>query len=198
MKKIITALLVLSLVLLVACQPMEPKAEPKPEPAAPTPKPAPAPEPAPEPAKDEITTPPPMAPLGMDIEKVCPMLLPANRFAEICKLDEANIVMTTKESDRTCWITFTDKYNKKYTAGLTIVDWMNAEESNREFDRGLSMRRMDALSQVGDRNYNYQQVDRENIVWVKNKFLTTIGASTQLCTKEQLLQLAQEVNGRLK
>jgi len=198
MKKLITALLVLSLVLLVACQPIEPKAEPKPEPAAPTPKPALAPEPAPEPVKDEVTTPPPMAPLGMDIEKVCPMLLPVNRFAEICKLDEANIVTTTKESDRTCWITFTDKFNKKYTAGLTMVDWGNAEESNREYDRGLSMRRVDDLKQVGDRNYGYQQIDRENIVWVNKKLLSTIGASTQLCTAEELMQLAQEVDGRLQ
>lgn len=196
MKKIITALLVLSLVLLAACQPIEPKAEP--QPAATTPQPTLAPEPMPAPeTKDKTTTLPPIAPLGMDITKVCSILLPANRFADICKLDEANIITTTKESDRTCWITFTDKFNKKYTAGLTIVDWMNAEESNREFDRGLSMRRIDASKDVGDRNYGYAQIDKENIVWIKSKYLTTIGASTQLCTKEQLLQLAQEVNGKL-
>ena|GEM_PF-5806629 len=190
MKKIITALLVLALVLLVACQPMEKEAEP-----APVTEPETTPEPEPE--KEIMEPPKNLAPLGADIEKVCDMFVPVHRFAELCGVTEENVITTVKASDKTCWVTFSDMMNKKYTSGFTIVDWETAEEADREFDRGLSMRRLDAETDVGTRNYKYQQVGRENIVWTHGKYLTSIGASTELCSKENLLKLAQEVDGKL-
>ncbi len=196
MRKLITALLVLSLVLLVACQPIEPKVEPKP--VAPTPKPvAPAPIPAPAPEK-EMEPPKPFPKIGMKLEEVCDILLPVHRFADICELNEEQITTTDKSSERTCWISFTDSENKRMTAGFTARDWENAEESDREFVRGISMRRTEPETDVGEKNYKYQEIDRENIVWLNGRFLTHIGASTQLCTKEQLLKLAQEIDGKLE
>ena len=194
MKKILTVLLVLSLVLLVACQPTEPKAEPK---AAPEPVVKKEPAPAPMPEK-EMEPPKPFPKLGMKIEQVCDMLLPAERFADICGLQADQITITDRSSERTCWISYTDRENKRLTAGFTAVDWENAEESGREFERGISMRRMEPEIDVGDKNYKYQEIERENIVWLHGRFLTRIGASTQLCTKEQLLQLAQEIDGKLE
>ena len=196
MKKTIIALLAISLLLLAACQTTQPAAEP--QPTAPQTTPAPEPAPAPEPPEKEITeTQEKIETLGMDLEKACELLLPIQKFAEICGLNEADIVSTQKTSQKTCWITFTDKNNKALTAGLTVVDWLSADEAKKEFDRGLSQRRLQEEQKVGDRNYNYPQVDRENIVWAKDKYLTTIGASTKLCTKEQLLKLAQHADKRL-
>ena len=193
MRKLITALLVISLVLLVACQPTAPKTEPV----------APAPiekEPEPEPirAEPEVETPPTTMPaLGMKIDQVCEVLLPVEKFAEICGLDAEAVTTSFKQSEKTCWISFTDKNQKRLTAGFTMVDWMNAEEADREFDRGLNMRRMEASSDIGTRNYGYPEVDRFNYVWVNGKFLTRIGASTDLCSKEQLMKMAKEVDGKL-
>ena len=194
MKRVLAILLVLSLVL-VACQPTQPKAETTPEPVAPAPT---TETKAPAPVEKEVMEPPKkLAPLGMDIEKSCELLLPAHTFADICGLKEADIVSTQKASEKTCWVTFTDRNNKAWTAGFTAVDWLNAEESNREFDRGIGMRRVPEEKDGGERAYKDPEVDRENIVWVKSKYLTRIGASTKLCTKDQLLKLAQEVDGRL-
>jgi hypothetical protein len=194
MRKLITALLVISLVLLVACQPTAPKVEPTaPEPVAKEPEPKP-----PVRAEPEVELPPVREPaLGMKIDQVCEVLLPVEKFAEICGLDAESVTTSFKQSEKTCWISFTDKNQKRLTAGFTMVDWMNAEEADREFDRGLSMRRMEASKQIGTRNYGYPEVDRFNYVWVNGKFLTRIGASTDLCSKEQLLKMAQEVDGKL-
>ncbi|MBW3005054.1 procyclic acidic repetitive family protein [Candidatus Woesearchaeota archaeon] len=197
MKKILPILLVLGLVLLVACQPTQPTVEPKttPEPVV---KKETAPEPAPELKEKEMEPPKPFPKLGMKIETVCDVLLPVERFADICGLQADQITLSDKSSERTCWISYTDKNNKRFTAGFTAVDWQNAEEADREFQRGISMRRLEPSTDVGEKNYKYQEIERENIVWQHGRFLTRIGASIQLCTKEQLLKLAQEIDGKLE
>lgn len=197
MKKIILALLVLSLVLLAACAPTETK-EQEPIPTAKEPI---VKEPEqktirPEP---EVEAPPKKLPaLGMNVDQVCEVLMPVEKFSEICEIDVESIESTVRQSEKTCWVTFTDKQQKRLTAGFTLVDWLNAEEADREFDRGLNMRRIEASNDVGTRNYCYPEVDRYNYIWVNGKFLTRIGASTDLCTKEQLLKLAQEIDGNLR
>ena len=195
MKKVLTVLLILSLVLLVACQPTEPKEEPKVQAPEPVVKKEAPPTPPPE---KEMEPPKPFPKTGMQLDQVCDMLLPVARFADICELNEDQITVTDKSSDRVCWIAFTDQENKKYTAGFTARDWENAEESDREFVRGISMRRTEPETDVGEKNYKYQEIERENIVWLNGRFLTHIGASTQLCTKAQLLKLAQEIDGKLE
>lgn len=199
MKKIIITLLVISLVLLTACQPTEPQETQKTEPIPVVKEPI-IKEPEqktirPEP---EVEAPPKKAaPTNINIDQVCDVLLPVERFAQICQLDAEAIDISIRQSEKNCWISFTDKNQKRLTAGLTVVDWESAEEADREFDRGLSMRRIDAETDVGSRNYKYQEIERENIVWTNGKFLSHAGASTQLCTKEQLFQIAKEIDGNL-
>ena len=198
MKKMIIALLVISLVLLVACQPTETQ---KTEPIPVAKEPAPVikePEQKPVRAEPEVVAPPAkLAVKGINIDQVCDVILPAAEFAEICGLDAEAVTISIKQSEKNCWISFTDKNQKRLTAGLTVVDWLNAEEVDREFERGISMRRKEAETDVGTQNYKYSEIERENIVWTNSKFLSHIGASTQLCTKEQLLKLAQKVDGKL-
>jgi len=149
-------------------------------------------------AEPEVVPPPAKLTVkGINIDQVCDVILPVEEFAEICGLDAETITSSIKQSEKNCWISFTDKNQKRFTAGLTVVDWLNAEEVDREFERGISMRRMDASSDVGSKDYKYSEIERENIVWTNSKFLSHIGASTQLCTKDQLLKLAQKVNGKL-
>ncbi|MBW3002031.1 hypothetical protein KY338_02610 [Candidatus Woesearchaeota archaeon] len=199
MKKILTILLVLGLVLLVACQPTtEKKAEEPDKEKAPVVKKETAPEPAPEVKEKEMEPPKPFPKQGMKIETVCDILLPVEKFADICGLSADQITVIDKSSEKTCWVSYTDQNNKRFTAGFEARDWNNAEEADREFQRGISMRRMEPSTDVGEKNYCYQEIERENIVWQHGRFLTHIGASTQLCTKEQLLKLAQEIDGKLE
>lgn len=197
MKKILPILLVLSLVLLVACQPTQP-AEPEQKAPEPVVKKETAPEPAPEIKEKEMEPPKPFPKQGMKLEEVCDILLPKEKFADICGIPAEQLTMTDKSSEKTCWISYTDKNNKRFTAGFEARDWENAEEADREFQRGISMRRMEPSTDVGEKNYCYQEIERENIVWLNGRFLTHIGASTQLCTKEQLMKLAQEIDGKLE
>ncbi|MBD3304276.1 hypothetical protein GF343_03955 [Candidatus Woesearchaeota archaeon] len=202
MKKILPILLVLSLVLLVACQQTQTTTTTtQPEKApAPVVKKETAPKKAPEPKEEKIEAEPPkpFPKTGMKLEQVCDILLPKEKFADICEIPADQVTTTDKSSEKTCWISFTDKNNKRFTAGLTARDWENAEEANREFKRGIDMRRKEAKTDVGEKNYCYQEIERENIVWLNGRFLTHIGASTQLCTKEQLMKLAQEIDGKLE
>ena len=191
MKKLITILLVLSLVLLVACQTQEKVQEKEPVKKA---EPAKEPEPTKEPVVETVKK---LPLVGQDIEKICGLFMPAERFSEICELDAEKIVTNVKESEKTCWVTFTDKTEKKYTAGFTMVDWLTAAEAESEFKRGINMRRLEPATDVGTQDYKYQEIDRENIVWQHGRFLTKIGASTNLCTQAQLLKVAQEVDGQL-
>jgi len=200
MKKILPILLVLGLVVLVACQPTqttEPETAPEPIIKKET---APEPKPALEPKEEKIEAEPPkpFPKTGMKLEQVCDILLPKEKFADICEIPAEQLTMSDKSSEKTCWISYTDKNNKQYTAGFTARDWGNAEEAEREFKRGIDMRRKEAKTDVGEKNYCYQEIERENIVWLNGRFLTHIGASTQLCTKEQLMKLAQEIDGKLE
>lgn len=205
MNKTIIAILAISLFLLAACQPTMPQQTdtiPMPTPVTPPPtKETTPPTPTPtEPAEETMEAEPPkkMPMKGMKLEEVCDMLLTKETFADICKLQADQLTVTDKSSERTCWISFTDKNNKALTAGFTARDWESAEEAEREFKRGIDMRRKEAKTDVGEKNYCYQEIERENIVWLNGRFLTHIGASTQLCTKEQLLQLAKAIDDKME
>ncbi|MEM4263521.1 MAG: hypothetical protein QW666_01325 [Candidatus Woesearchaeota archaeon] len=198
MKKIILALLVCFF--LIGCQPKAPEVQEKittPEPQAlPT-------ETAAEPEVTE-TSPAPVENIPaktttgkIDLQVICEKIMTAEEFASICGLEASRITTTAKASEHTCWVTFVDRMARSYTAGFTTVDWVTAEEVNSEFERGMKQRRATAEATVGDRNYGFGEINRENIVWQRGTFLTRIGASTELCSKEKLAELAQAVDAKL-
>lgn len=206
--KLVFALMILSIVFLVGCQPPGPgepavtvETSTTPEPAAaPTPAPEPVAEPTPEPAVtpapvDNIPTP---AKTGINIEKSCYDLVTEQEFASICGTTPK---LSHRISEGSCWVNIADKSQPKLTGGLTAVDWRKATEANREFDRGVTMRRTQGAVEgtaVGERSYEYEELDRHNVVWVKGSILTRLGAMTDLCPADKLLELAQSVSGRLQ
>ncbi len=203
MRKIILALL--ACFILIGCQPAETAPQtpetatpPAQETAPPVETTITEPEPTPEPTPETAATPEAL-PTGVDLQNNCDKLVTIEEFASICGIDDATRITTTaKASEKTCWVTFVDRMARSYTAGFTTVDWVRAEEVNSEFERGMSQRRALSETTVGDRNYGFAEINRANIVWQRGTFLTRIGASTQLCTKEQLADLARAVDGKLK
>lgn len=197
MRKIILALLVCFF--LIGCQQKAPEVQEKittPEPQALPPETAAEPEAAEPEAPPEVR---PTEPTAIaDLQSACDRIIPAEEFASICGMDAARVTRTATASEHSCWVSFTDRQAKQYTAGFTTVDWLKADEALSEFDRGLNMRRAISEVTVGEKNYGFAEISRENIVWLRGTFLTRIGASTQLCTKEKLAELAIAVDDKLK
>lgn len=200
MKKIILALLVCFF--LIGCQQKAPEVQEKITTPAPMPEAEAPPEIAAEPEAAEPEAAPEVKPTEptaiADLQSACNKIIPAEEFASICGIDAARITRTATASERSCWVSFTDKQAKQYTAGFTTVDWVKIDEAISEFDRGIKMRRAALETTVGDKNYGYAEIKRENIVWLRGTFLTRIGASTELCTKEKLADFARAVDDKLK
>lgn len=206
MKGILIVLTVLSVLALIGCQPVAPAAPAAPAvPAAPAPA-APVPAPAAPAAAPAEVTPGPVenvpAPVetGLDLSQKCFELLSADEFKEICG-NEGRIVVTPKITHGDCWVPIVDQANTQYTAGFEVVNMDTVKDSNREFDRGVTMRRTQGAvegKEVGDRSYQYAELGRHNIAWVKNEFLAHVGTADVLCPPEKLVALAQKVNSRLQ
>jgi hypothetical protein len=134
----------------------------------------------------------------VDVEVTCKNFLTVAEFANICEMPESQVKIDIKETEEDCWATIIDTQNKlKHTAGFTARDWGTVEEAGSELDRGLDIRNLDAETDIGERNYKFSEINRENIVWVRGSILTEIAASTGMCTKEQLLEVAKLVDSRL-
>jgi len=221
MNKTILAMMILSVLFLLGCQPVaQPPATPAPtgpvaepsapqpgvtvepgaataeEPSAPAPEPTPAGETSPAPLEN-IPTP---AETGVQIDKVCYGLLTAEDFSSICG-NEGKVVLTPKISEGSCWVNIADHLNPKLTAGFTTVDWKKAEDANEEFGRGVSMRRTQGAVEskmVGERSYEYEELNRHNVVWLRGTFLTRLAAMTDLCPADKLLDLAKKIDDGLR
>ncbi|MEM2916535.1 MAG: hypothetical protein QXT19_04220 [Candidatus Woesearchaeota archaeon] len=195
MNKLFLALVALSVVFVIGCQPSAPAPA---APAAPAPA---APEAAPaapsEPAMPEET--PAEEYREIDIEKACYELLSAADFVSICGYG-GNIVLTPKVSASSCWINIADQRNNKLTAGFTVVDWKKAKEANKEFDRGVKARVKQGAVEgdaVGERSYEYDEIARHNVVWVRGKYLTRLGAMNALCPADKLVEVARKIDAGL-
>ena len=199
MRKIILALLVCFF--LIGCQQKAPEVQEKITTPAPMPEAEAQPEIAAEPEAAETEAPPEVRPTEptatANLQSACDKIISAEEFAGICGIDAARITRTSTASERSCWVSFTDKQAKQYTAGFTTVDWVKADEAISEFDRGIKMRRAALETTVGEKNYGFTEISRENIVWLRGTFLTRIGASTQFCPKEKLVELAKVVDTKL-
>ncbi|MEM4246752.1 MAG: hypothetical protein QXR48_04285 [Candidatus Woesearchaeota archaeon] len=198
MKRLLVVLSVLCVLLLIGCQP---------KPAAPAAPVAPAePAPAASPAEAApVETPEamPVAPraelAGLPLDKRCYDLLTAEDFKTICGY-EGKIVLTPKITQGDCWVNIADPMNNKFTAGFTVVEWDKPEQANSEFDRGVKARvRQGAVEgkAVGERSYEYDEIARHNVVWVRGSWLTRLGAMTQLCPADKLVELAQKIDSGL-
>lgn len=212
MNKTLFAMMILSVVFLLGCQPAVP-APAAPEPSAPAPQPsvtvepgATSAQPAPEQAPAGETTPapleniPPPPETGVQIGKVCYGLLTAEDFSSICD-HEGKVVLTPKISEGSCWVNIADHLNPKLTAGFTTVDWKKAEDANEEFGRGVSMRRTQGAVEgklVGERSYEYKELNRHNVVWLRGTFLTRLAAMTDLCPADKLVDLAKKIDDGLR
>jgi len=201
MNRILLVLAVLSVVFMVGCQPAAQPAVPVP--AAPETQPAAPAEAAPAPA--EV----PPAPLenvpapvetGIDLSTRCFELLSAEEFKEICA-NEGRIILTPKITKGNCWVPIVDQTNTKLTGGFEVINMRTVRDANREFDRGVTMRRTQGAAEgkeVGDRSYQYAELNRHNIVWTWGEFLAHIGTMDALCPPDKLVALAQKVNSRLQ
>lgn len=216
MNKTILALMILTVVFLLGCQPATPPSAasgPVAEPGASTSQPsvtiepgtaAPSEEPSVS-AAGEVTPAPlenvPTPPeTGVQIDKVCYGLLTAEEFSSICG-HEGKVVLTPKISEGSCWVNIADHQNNKRTAGFTTVDWKKAEDANEEFGRGVSMRRTQGAVEgkvVGDRSYEYEELNRHNVVWLRGTFLTRLAAMTDLCPADKLMDLAKKIDERMR
>ncbi len=199
MNKTILGLVGLLVIFLVGCQAAQTPAMPA-EPGAPsgTPSAVPSGEPSgvsPAPAESA----PVSVNAGMDIEQACHGLLGEGEFEAVCGYD-GRVVLTAKISEGGCWLNIADHVNNKLTAGFTVVDWKKADEANDEFDRGVRARQRQGAveaKEVGERDYHYQEIGRENIVWVKGTYLTKLGSMHELCPADKLVEVAKKVNSRL-
>lgn len=210
MKKTILGLFVVALVFLIGCAPaaQQPAAQPPAaEPAEvssnmPVPGEAPVDEMVVEgeaaPAPLENTAGPVKE--GLDIEQACYGLLSAEDFVSICGYG-GQVVLTPKISEGGCWLNIADHQNNKLTAGFTTVDWDTTAKSNSEFDRGVKARvRQGAVegTAVGERSYEYDEIGRHNIVWVTDRFLTRLGAMSQLCSAEKLAEVGRKIDAGMR
>lgn len=137
---------------------------------------------------------------GLDIEQACYGLLGEGEFEEACGYD-GRVVLTHKISEKTCWVNIADHMNNKLTAGFTVRDWQKADEANREFDRGVTMRRTQGAVEskdVGERSYHYQELGRENMAWVRGAFLADLAAMNALCPADKLNDVAKNIDSRLQ
>ncbi len=200
MKGILVVFAVLSVLALVGCQPAAPPAAPATPDVPVVPEAVPS---VPEAAPAETAAPAEAASAEeyreIDIESACTGLLSAEDFVSICSYGK-NVVLTPKISDGGCWMNIADQANNKLTAGFVVVDWKKAKEANEEFDRGLRARvRQGAVEgkAVGERSYEYDEIARHNVVWVRGAYLTRLGAMNALCPADKLVLLAQKIDSGL-
>ncbi|MEM4240200.1 MAG: hypothetical protein QXM31_01625 [Candidatus Woesearchaeota archaeon] len=207
MNKLFLALVVLSVIFVIGCQPAAPPAAPAPAaPAAPAPSAPAAPAPS-GPAAPAETAPAEVAQVaaraemaGLPLDKRCFDLLTAEDFKALCGY-EGKVVLTPKITQGDCWVNIADPMNNKLTAGFTVVEWDKAEEANSEFDRGVKARvRQGAVEGklVGERSYEYDEIARHNVVWVRGSWLTRLGSMTGLCPAEKLVAVAQQIDSGLQ
>jgi hypothetical protein len=207
MKKTILGLFVVALVFLIGCAPaaQQPAAQPPAAETVPADTPVEAGPAESAPAESEAAP----APLentaspvkeGLDIEQACYGLLSAEDFVSICGYG-GQVVLTPKISEGGCWLNIADHQNNKLTAGFTTVDWDKADKANSEFDRGVKARvRQGAVegTAVGERSYEYDEIGRHNIVWVTDRFLTRLGAMSQLCSAEKLVEVGKKIDAGMR
>jgi hypothetical protein len=215
MKKILFALMILSVVFILGCKPAAPAAPAEPaadtgaEPAVVVEEGAPEEGPAGTVEEGTGVTPGPTEtvaapPEGTEIEDVCYDLITAEEFQAICAYD-GTITLTHKISEEDCWTAIQDSNNRKLNAGFTAVEWKNEAEAGKEFDRGVGMRKTQGAveaQKVGDRNYEYSEIGRHNIVWQRGRLLTRLASATpekdqKGCPKDKLLEVAKLIDSRM-
>ena len=205
-------LLLLLLSILVACSPAMPPAEPVEPVTVPEAKivaeeevttPAEAPEEQPV-VEEEVVPGTPLEPKGYDIEPYtqlgCEQLLTEGEFASNCEKESDILVVTYKIGTNNCFVSIKDRLNERLTAGITLTGYKDAESAEEEFDRRLKVLKVGADDSVGERAYTppIAMVDREEMEFLRDKFIVEGGSDTRLCSKEGVLAIMRIVDSRIK
>jgi hypothetical protein len=114
---------------------------------------------------------------------------------------EGEVVLTPQMTGGGCWVNIADHDLPKLTAGSTTTEWKTLEEASKEFSRGVLMRRTQGAVEeklVGERNYQYKELNRHNVVWQSGAFITRLGSMTDLCPADKLIDLAKKIDSRLR
>ena len=195
--KIIQALIILSILLLLGCQaPVAPEEEPAVSVEAPTEEAAPEPAAEAEPEPEPVAAPVSAGPV--DIDKICETLLTEEEWTNICGI---NAQLTKQETTGGCWINAKDKTSPRLTGGFTVTDWHKADEATEEFERGVSMRATQGAVEsqaVSERSYEYDELNRHNVVWLRGTFVTRLGAMNELCPADKLVEIAKIIDSRMR
>ncbi len=151
---------------------------------------------APEASKEELAEPSvefePYTQLG------CESLLSAETFAQTCNQTVENVVVTYRVGTRNCFVNVKHREQERLTAGITLTQYSSSEYAMNEFDRRLKVYNVGADSTVGDKAFLFPKQDRETVNFVKGAHLVEVGSDTRLCSKHDLVVLANKVDAKLK
>ena len=203
--------LVLLLLILVACAPVEPETPVEPvskpisqpdvtttESVVSAPKKAPV---APVEDKDDEVPLSPVENIDYDIDPYsqlgCEQLLTAEQFAESCGKDAGTLVVTYRIGTRNCIVNIKDYSNERLTAGITLTGFSDAETAEEEYDRRLRVLKVGADKSVGERAYEFPKLDRQTINFLRDEFIVEVGADSKLCEEEGLYGVAKVVDAHL-
>lgn len=191
--------LVVVLALLVACAPVD---EVTVEPVEPAPQPAPEPEPRDEapPVADVADVAEPeveeeVKPYGPYSDIGCESLFELADFARVCGVDGPSLSKTYRAGTKNCYVSVRHKQDRLSHAAINSVKFDSAEEAREEFERRLQVRLAGASDKTieGARTYEFAEINRHNIEFVKGQHIVTVGSSVSLCPEDRLMEIANLV-----
>lgn len=130
----------------------------------------------------------------------CESLLTATEFAKECGKNADDLVVTYRIGTRNCIVNIKDRANERLTAGITLTGYTDAETAEKEFDRRLIVLKVGADKSVGERAYSspVKLADREEMEFLRDEFIVEGGTDTRLGSKDCLLAIMRDVDGRIK
>ena len=197
--------MVLGLVLLLACAAPQAPEQKQPAPSAPVapspaekvvveektePQPAPA-EVPPGPLETTGWVPEPYSQLG------CEQLVTEAMFTTPCQSKE-EVVITARIGTNNCHINIKSREYDRRTAGVVLEKFDSAEKAMAELRRRAGMRQRGVGDAVGDGEYQYEQVDANVIDFAKGSSIVSVRSDERLCSKENLVEFAKSVAGKLQ
>jgi hypothetical protein len=118
-------------------------------------------------------------------------------FAAACQTDE-EVVVSAKIGTNNCFINIKSREFERRTAGMVLDKFDSAEAAQAELRRRAQMRNRGVGDEVGDAEYEYEQVDRNVRDFVRGSSMVSVGSDIRLCSAENLLIFARALDARLK
>jgi hypothetical protein len=129
----------------------------------------------------------------------CENLFSVEEFADICGLDPVFASKTFRSGTKNCYIAVRHITDRTSTANVEAYEFESPEEATKEFDRRLKVRLVGASPKTiaGARTYEFDQLGRHNIEFVKGNNIVSVHSSTALCPEDKLVKLARLVGKRV-